>query len=295
MVTALKTTDTETTLHAAEDSAASLSQRLSENAQAQEQARQELASIHRARQDRTHHLSEAHASIASLDKEHEKAVIEAKLTQGTAKEHVTVKAVSEVQKGLKAAKNALVQAEQTFAEQEHASATREQELIALLTRLQAEQGRLQSEQSHTLDIVAMAHAEAGREKQAAILARLKEHQNEVDQARALLLTTQIEQHDFLDHAIQSLSNWPELQREIAGLQLKTDSVTVLALAALQYLEVAAKEAPGLKNRRDIRIPIAAGTMENLFAIQQNEIAEAANGWPDKLNVRMGHLKQVLAQ
>jgi chromosome segregation ATPase len=291
-----KPTDTEKTLHAAKESSESLKQQLSENMQKQQSIQDELDSIQHKRQKLVHSLSEAHAYVASFDSTHSKAIIEAKLAQGTAKEHVTAKAVHDIQIDLHAAKKALAQAEKEVTEQETAASAREQELIGLLSQLQAEQSRLQTEQSHTLNIARIAHEEAGNEKHAAILAELPRINAEEDEIRSQLLAKQVEKHGFFEKSVQSLEGWPELQREVSLLQPKDDAVSILALSALFYLEAILKEGPELKNQAGrIRVPIAAGTLENLFAIPSEAIAQAANGMPQALIMRIGHLKQVLGK
>jgi hypothetical protein len=296
MAIEVKQTDTEKTLYAAKESTESLKQQLSENEWKQQQAQQELSSIKLARQKCTQRLSEAHAVVASYDSTHNKAVVEAKLAQGTAKEHVTAKAVHDIQIDLHAAKQALAQAQKEITEQDRATGGREQELIDLRSQLQAEQRRLLTEQSHTLNIARIAHEEAGSEKHAAILAGLPEYDAAIEDARSQLLTAQMKRHEYLENAVQSLAPWAELQREVSLLQPQDDAVSVLALSALFYLEAIAKDAQELKSQAGrVRVPITAGTLENLFAIPSEAIAQAANGMPQAIQMRIGHLRQVLGK
>jgi len=239
----------------ADETISQLEQQLADIAQQITSAYVEMETFPQGRQERTIRLQNARATLALADEAHTKAVNYAKLAQGTSNEQGAVKAVSIAQKDLQIAKEALAKIEQEIAEADQSDQTRERELSSAIQTLQAEQERLQAELHSTRDARRQAHQELGEQRHTAIMAQAQEYQKRVDELRSQLLAAQVEQFDYIESVLPTLTDWWELRRQVRSLIPVEDATSRVIDASLHFMDTLIRERNEIKvSNIDMRIP-----------------------------------------
>ena len=239
----------------ADETISQLEQQLADIAQQITSAYVEMETFPQGQQERAIRLQNARATLTLADETHSKSVNYAKLAQGTTNEQGAVKAVSIAQKNLETAKEVLARIEQEIAEADQADQTREQELSLAIQTLQAEQERLQSELHSTRDARRQAHAELGEQRHVAIMAQAQVHQRRIDDLRSQLLAAQVEQYDYIESVLPTLTDWWDLRRQVRSLIPVEDATSRVIDASMHFMDTLIKERNEIKvNNTDMRIP-----------------------------------------
>ncbi len=191
---------------------------------------------------------------------HAQAISYAQLARDTVAEQSAIKAVSTAKNNLQTATKEVGRLEHEATEAERLSCAREQELTAQLDQFQAEQEKLEGD-LHTLQAArAQANAELGAEKHATIVAGFKDRQARVDELRRQVIEAQMELHDFHVQGVQDLTDWPELQKDVAGLVVFDTPTTKVLQATLLYIDVL------LENARNMNLNFPRPSVRGGFSL-----------------------------
>lgn len=202
----------------------------------------ELASIKREREARRSPLQHQRDQVASLQSQHDHAVQHAKIVRGSAREEDALKALSDIGKQLTHEKKALQKLEHETSQAEKQSQAREQELTSTLQDLQTDQERQEQELSSLKQAIAYEKQTEGHEKFDECRLAIEEKQRLVDELESGLLSAKLEVLQAHEAAQETLSNWPDLRREIALLKTPDDATIRMLKANIQYFELLEKDA-----------------------------------------------------
>jgi len=254
----------------------SLDQRISE-------AQVELAAIADAREDCAHRLSTARAETERLSGENDQAVAYAKLAHKTPNQSRAVKAASDAKKAMQTAQGKLSKLEAETTEADQVADARELELGKQVQLWHLERAAREDEVQAVMRGRAQALKELGEEQYAKLLQGYQAKQKQVDQVAAHLVDLQVGLHDLYESSIQDLKDWPDLQREFAGLRPVDDPTSGVIEATLAYMDMLLREGTDVR----MGLPMPWDMRDCLF------VREGEAFTPGQLAERRRKLQQVL--
>jgi hypothetical protein len=266
-------------------------------------ASRELEEIDAARQAREQRLTDLRGIVSNLAAAHTQSIHYAGLASGTLNEASSIRLASDSQRELETAQRELLAAEQLAEQTERATGERQASLQKDLDAWQAEQRVVSQELQEAESMTARAHADLGQEKYAQLTRGYEDCARQVEQVRAQLVAAQIKQIDYYDSAIEQLTDWPALQRQVRDLETHDDATTRTLEASIFFLETLANDLqaicaaplPSLK----VNSPLYSGYRElwqEVLAIH-TEVVEILRGGnnPTMLGSRLERLRQFLSE
>jgi DNA repair exonuclease SbcCD ATPase subunit len=254
------------------------------------EAQAQLDTIALASRARADVLGKAQAHIRQLEAEHKQVSGYARLKHGKTGEKLAVKDTSVAKKALDEAKSDLAKLEQEQAEASRVDATHAQELQQLLHKLQHEkEARLDEIQSMQSGL-GKAKAELGIEKHAQFVAAYREKESQLNALLDQVVAAKVELLQIHETALNELTEWPALRKEMASLQVLDDANSRMIESTIHYIEAILAEVPHLR----ATLPRSGYHFLSTLLIPEAEIINA-KGHPEWLRNRIALWQQRLEE
>jgi chromosome segregation ATPase len=260
-----------------------------------ENALSEKAQLEKDRAARATQITDLQGILARATETYQKAANYAQVAQGTVGEQKAVSDATEAQQRLNAALEHYTTAARECEEADQNAAARIATLEASITQLRGDIGQGQARIQETAQTRDRAFREVGERVHAGLMAEYDQCRTKVEEARAALTQTQIEERQFLEQHVSELAAWPDLHASFRQLLVQDDATARIIAAASAYVETLLSD--GALLRDNLEHPATHGFFSwwQLLTVPSDElyVYEHLKARPTRLQERAERLKMLL--